>query len=182
LFFQSSFLLLAPKKQFLLKDKRLVKGRDPSLWTGRGVCVVGARQGANYKHLCLGLTSSVMKEASEHLSPGKLQPKRAFLQDPRASAGSTRVEAGLLVEPDSCLPRAHRSSLWAVAWEEGKEQAGVKALDLGVNCFAGTGRGSGQRVGLYRSGERACRHRFPARPPTLRPAGHANLSPSWDFN
>lgn len=66
----------------------------------------------------------------------------------------------------------------------------IKTLDLGINRFAGgpcqdrkgqTAHG-GQQVSLCQSRERASRHCFHTRPPTLWPAGHANLSSSWDFN
>lgn len=61
----------------------------------------------------------------------------------------------------------------------------IKTLDMGVNCFAGgpcqDGEGAAG-VGLCRSRERVSRRGFHARPPTLQPIGHANLSPSRDFN
>lgn len=63
--------------------------------------MVGVCQGAKCKCLCLGLMSSVVKEASEHLGPRRLQPKWAFLKEPRTSTGSACLLLPALSQ--SCL-------------------------------------------------------------------------------
>lgn len=63
--------------------------------------MVGVCHGANCKCLCPGLMSSVVKEASEHLSPRRLQPKRAFLKEPCTSTGSACLLLSALSQ--SCL-------------------------------------------------------------------------------
>lgn len=105
-----------------------MKGWDPSLrmvsacWEFAGVQTANASP--------QGLMSSVVKEASEHLGPRKFGPKRAFPKEPRAPTGS----ACLLLPEFSLRSRTKPivGSLWAVTWEERKEQVVLKTLTPGV--------------------------------------------------